>query len=279
MSETIKPSVIKLSSVSLSYRGQTILDNICLDLSADSFLGLIGPNGAGKSMLLKIVVGLIKPTSGTVEVFGLSPEAARGRVGYVPQFASFASDFPTTVLDAVLMGRLGSARIGARFSAVDKEKALTALKRVELSSFAERNVRGLSGGEVQRVLIARALAAEPKLLLLDEPTASLDSRVGRDVYDLLDDLAKEMTIVLVSHDVGAIASHVKTIACLNRKLHYHNSLEISAEVINEIYGCPVDLIAHGHEHCAIPHRILSAHGGCSHGEGAGLTAKKEGGDK
>lgn len=246
-------AAIKLHNVSVQRRGQVILEAVNLELERGAFLGLIGPNGAGKTVLLKVLLGLIKPTSGSVEILGGSVAASRGKVGYVPQFARFEAHFPTTVIDAVLMGRLAHAAYGRPFSRIDRAIAERALERVELSELRSRELSKLSGGQIQRVLIARALAIEPELLLLDEPTASLDTRVGKTVYDLLDELAREMTIVLVSHDIGVIGSHVKTIACLNRRLHYHNTKDISGAVLAEVYGCPVELIAHGHAHRVLPH--------------------------
>ena len=243
---------LELEKVTLISRGQTILEDVTLKLEPNSFLGLIGPNGAGKTVLLKIILGLIQPTSGSVKIFGKSPRDARRDMSYVPQYAHFDSDFPIKVIDVVLMGRLGRGR---RIDASDKEKAMAALEKMELKDLAETHIGKLSGGQQQRVLIARALVAEPKLLLLDEPTASLDSKVGTNVYQVLGELSGQMTIILVSHDIGAISSQVKTIACLNRKFHYHESKEIPGDTLSEVYGCPIDLIAHGHAH-----RVLHEHG-------------------
>lgn len=245
----------------LKSRGQTILEDITFELEEGGFLGLIGPNGAGKTVLLKSLLGLIRPTSGSVRIFGHPVKQARGLVSYVPQYASFDARFPIRVRDVVLMGRLAHHHLGQAFSPEDHQVAEDALVRLEIADLADRPIGALSGGQAQRALIARALAAQPKLLLLDEPTASLDSRIGTDVYQVLSECAASMTIILVSHDVGVISTYVKTIACLNRTLHYHHSKELSGEVIAEVYGCPVELIAHGHAH-----RVLPNHDGgtCSH---------------
>lgn len=245
---------LRISNLTVTSRGQRILDDVSLELEDGAFLGLIGPNGAGKTVMLKTILGLIKPTSGTISVLGRTPEGARGQVGYVPQYARFDGSFPIKVRDVVLMGRLPRKRFLRGFSAEDVSRADELLALVEMEGFGERDVMRLSGGQLQRVLIARALALEPKLLLLDEPTASIDSKVGQSIFRLLEDLSKSMTIVLVSHDIGVIASYVKTIACLNRKLHYHHSKQLSGEVLSEVYGCPVELIAHGHAH-----RVLGTH--------------------
>ncbi len=245
--------VIEVKDLSVSFRGREVLEKINLTIYQDDFLGLIGPNGAGKTVFLKTLLGLIAPTTGSIAVLGSPVEEGRKHVGYVPQYAQFDSDFPITVLNVVLMGRLGPA-CGWRYNAADKEAALQALEHVELKDLADKQVGKLSGGQLQRVLIARAIVSDPRVLLLDEPTASLDTRIGRGFYEMLDDLSKRMAIVLVSHDIGVISTHVKTIACLNRCLHYHNTKELSSELMEEVYGCPFELIGHGHAH-----RVLSGH--------------------
>jgi zinc transport system ATP-binding protein len=173
-------------------------------------------------------------------------------MGYVPQYARFDSSFPIDVLDTVRMGRLGVRR--RERAQESREAALVALERVDLSDAAAEQIGRLSGGQLQRVLIARALASEPRILLLDEPTASVDTRMGRSVYELLERLSEQITIVLVSHDIGVISRYVKTIACLNVRLHYHHSREMTPQMVEAAYGCPVDLVAHGH-----PHRVLPSH--------------------
>jgi len=253
----MNPELPAISTAHLNVisRGQCILEDITFELEQGGFLGLIGPNGAGKTVLLKSLLGLIEPSSGSIELFGKSPKEARGLVSYVPQYASFDGQFPISVEEVILMGRISHRRRNITTPELDSAAVNNAAERVGISNLMKHPIGKLSGGQAQRVLIARALAAEPKLLLLDEPTASLDSRVGQDVYEVLADCSKVMTIVLVSHDVGVISSYVKTIACLNRRLHYHNSKELSGELLAEVYGCPVDLIAHGHA----PHRVLPEH--------------------
>lgn len=245
---------LSIRDLNVSIRQLPVLIDINLELPADGFLGLIGPNGAGKTVLLKTILGLIEPDSGEIKVFGKAPREARGIIGYVPQYARFDPSFPISVMDVVLMGRLPRSSWFGDYSAQDRQVVWRLLEQVDLTDLAERQIGKLSGGQLQRVLIARALAVEPKILLLDEPTASLDSKVGRGVYELLDALSKQMAIVLVSHDIGVIARHVKTIACLNRCLHYHHSKEITSSMLEEVYGCPVDLLAHGHAH-----RVLGEH--------------------
>ncbi|RIL09947.1 MAG: ABC transporter [Proteobacteria bacterium] len=247
-------AALSISDLNLSFRGVRVLEEINLELGQGEFLGIIGPNGAGKTILLKTILGLIKPDSGTIRVFGGSLSKQPGIVGYVPQYAKFDHDFPISVLDAVCMGRLAHAKLLGPYSWHDRSIAEGALKKVGLYEFKEKQLGRLSGGQIQRVLIARALACQPKILFLDEPTASLDTPIGSTVYQLLEELSEDMTIILVSHDIGVISKHVTSIACMNKRLHYHHSKEINPTVLEEVYGCPVDLLAHGHAH-----RVLGKH--------------------
>ncbi len=243
---------ILLRDVSFRYGAAPVLESVDLRLDEGDFLGIIGPNAGGKTTLLKIILGLLAPDRGSVEIFGRPPAESRGVIGYVPQYARFDASFPINVLDTVRMGRLGVRR--RERSKESRAATRAALDRVDLSGMADEQIGELSGGQLQRVLIARALASEPQILLLDEPTASVDTRIGRSVYELLERLSERMTIVLVSHDIGVISRHVKTIACLNVRLHYHRSRELTPEMVEAAYGCPVDLVAHGH-----PHRVLPSH--------------------
>ncbi|UCE86594.1 MAG: metal ABC transporter ATP-binding protein [Deltaproteobacteria bacterium] len=246
---------IEIEGVSLALRGVPVLTDIDLRLEPNGYLAILGPNGGGKTTLLKLILGLLAPDRGRIRVSGQPPSRSRGRVGYVPQIVRFDLDFPIRVLDLVLMGRLGPRRLFRRFGPRDRAVARAKLAQVELEAYADRPVGTLSGGQLQRALIARALALEPEILLLDEPTASLDERVGRSVWELFGELSREMAVVLVSHDIGAISQHVRSVACLNRRLYYHPSKGLTAEMLEATYGCPVDLLAHGH-----PHRVLPPHG-------------------
>jgi zinc transport system ATP-binding protein len=231
----------------------SVLEDVNLRLEEGGFLGLIGPNGGGKTVLLKVILGLLRPDRGSVSIFGAPPGATRGLVSYVPQHARFDPTFPISVRDVVLMGRAASARLARRYTAHDRERAAQALSRMRLEAVADRQVGRLSGGEAQRTLIARALATDARLLLLDEPTANLDARMEREFYEVVAALPPAVTLILVSHDVGVMHQHVKTVACLNRRLFYHHSREITQEMIEEAYGCPVDIIVHRHTH-----RVLDA---------------------
>jgi len=246
--------VIHLEDVWVRYDEQVVLEEVNLSVEAHDFLGIIGPNGGGKTTLLKVILGLVKPSRGKVTVLGGSPEESRRFVGYVPQYTRFDREFPVSVWDVALMGRLGQRGRFRKYTAEDKRIAAEALERVEMLDLKGRQIGKLSGGQIQRVLIARALATEPTILLLDEPTASLDTQIEVDLYELLRRLNEEVTIILVSHDIGVISAYVKKIACLNRRLIYHASKEITPDMLEEAYRCPVDLIAHG-----VPHRVLATH--------------------
>jgi len=245
---------VRLEDVWVHIDGMPVLEAVNLSIKQHDFLGIIGPNGGGKTTLLKAILGLITPTRGRITIFGLAPEKGRRFVGYVPQYSLFYRDFPVSVLDVVLMGRLGRMRPPRRYSEEDMRIAYEALETVEMLEYKDRQIGKLSGGQQQRVFIARALVNQPKLLLLDEPMANVDPQMQKELYELFESLRKQMAIVLVSHDISAVSIYVTKIACLNRKLYYHNTKEISKEELESTYQCPVDMIAHG-----VPHRVLREH--------------------
>ena len=246
--------VVKLDNVWVYYNNVLALEGINLPINDRDFLGIIGPNGGGKTTLLKVILGLVKPTRGKVTVLGHTPEESRKYIGYVPQYSSFERDFPINVWDTVLMGCLGQAGLLKKYSRRDKQSALHCLETVGMSDFRERQIGELSIGQQQRVFIARALASKPKLLFLDEPTASIDTSMQAEFYELLKKLKEKMTIVLVSHDISAVSIYVDKIACLNRQLFYHGSEKLCAEDLKAAYQYPAEVIVHG-----IPHRVLKDH--------------------
>lgn len=240
--------VIELKGVSYAYDGPSVLSRVDLAVPRGEFLGIVGPNAGGKSTLLKLILGLIEPGAGTVEVLGTTPTRARRRLGYVPQYPAFARDFPITVEQVVLMGRLGRGRWFGGYSASDRVVARRAMSETEVDHLAGRHIQHLSGGQLQRVLVARALAAEPEILLLDEPTANIDQRMESDIFDLLRGLNERMTILVVSHDVAFISGYVHRVACLNRTLVCHDTAAIDGHTIQELYGEDVRMVAHHHPH-------------------------------
>ncbi|HII03095.1 TPA: ABC transporter ATP-binding protein [Methanosarcinaceae archaeon] len=251
--------VIELKDVWVRYGNQVILEAVNLELEKpEGLLGIIGPNGGGKTTLLKVFLGLLKPYRGSVKLFGKTPEKSRDLVGYVPQYKRFDFDFPISVWEVVLTGRMSHTGFLKKYSDEDKKAAEEALKTVEMFQYRDRQIGQLSGGQRQRVFIARALATNPKLLLLDEPNSGLDPHMQDELYRLLDRLKNDMAIIMVTHDLSAVSVYVDKIACLNRKLHYHNSKEIRVEDLEATYQCPVELIAHG-----VPHRVLDKHNGGS----------------
>ena len=223
----MKDPIIEVSDLWFSYNGIPILKEVNLTIHRGDFIALLGPNGGGKTTLLKLMLGLLKPERGTIRVFGQSPEESAPRIGYMPQHLHFNQSFPISALDVVLMGRLKPGRGWSRYTRKDKLAAAEARKRVEMWESANRRVGELSGGQQQRVFIARALVDEPEVLLLDEPTASVDTKHQTDLFDILKQLNEEVTIIVVSHDVGIVSSHVKSVACVNQQLFHHDHAEIN----------------------------------------------------
>ncbi len=255
MPET-KEKILSITDLWVRQSGHVVLESINLELFAGDFLGIIGPNGGGKSTLLKAILGLINPDRGKIDVFGLPPARARSRIGYVPQKTVFDRSFPVKAQDVVLMGRYSRVGLLHRYGKEDRHFALEALKAVGMEDRAEREIGELSGGEQQRVFVARSLVSDPDLLLLDEPTAGIDSAQQTEFYELLSHLNCHLgkAIIMVSHDLTAVSTYVSKIACLNQRLYYHGSRELSNEDIEKAYGCPVEMIAHG-----TPHRVLREH--------------------
>ncbi len=240
-------NIVEFDSVSFRYQASPVLNKVTLAVREGEFLGLVGPNGGGKSTLLKLIMGLIKPDEGSVRIFGTTPKKASRRVGYVPQFAKFPNDFPITVEETVLMGRIQPGRLWQRYSKEDRKIAHKVMSETGVAEFANRSIDQLSGGQLQRVLIARALATEPELLLLDEPTASVDSHQEKGVFELFKELNKRMSIIVISHDIGFITDYVDRVACLNKELLCHETHAITPDVIEQMYGDHVHMIHH-HSH-------------------------------
>ncbi len=247
---------LEIRDVTVKYDKTTVLKDVNLELEKGDFLGIIGPNGGGKTTLLKTILGLITPDEGEVLLFGEPPGSEARVMGYIPQHTRFDMKFPIKVFDVVLMGRLGKLGFSPFYSREDKKIARDVLKDVDMWEYRKRHISKLSGGQLQRVLLARALATKPDFLLLDEPTASVDEKMKGSIYSLLNELKERgITIILVSHDIGVISSHVKKVACLNKYLIYHGDGELSSDMIEAAYECPIDLIAHGLPHRVYEHRM------------------------
>ena len=254
-------AIIEIRNLDFTYNAETVLEDVSLTIRPKDFVAIIGPNGGGKTTLLKLALGLLTPAKGTVRIDGKSPQEASPCIGYVPQNVHANQSFPITAIDVVMMGKLEPKNRWSRRSAANRREALAALERMEMEAHADKKIGTLSGGQRQRVFIARALVAQPKLLLLDEPTASIDTKGQADFYRLLKELNHDMTVLVVSHDLLVISRYVKSVACVNKKLHYHDQAEITGEMLETMYPCtveevcPVELVAHG-----LPHRVLMDHG-------------------
>jgi zinc transport system ATP-binding protein len=246
---------MELEGVCFSYEKSEVLKDVSFSLKQGEFLGIIGPNGGGKTTLVKLMLGLLRPDRGTIRILGLEPNAASRRVGYVPQSMDLSRAFPISVLDVAFMGRLSRAGIGRRYTGEDKDKVRQALEKVGMWPHRHKLMGKLSGGQKQRVFIARALATDPEILFLDEPTAGIDPEFQVNLYDILEELNKRVTIVVITHDIGVVSSYMKSIACVNKHFIFHEGSQITQKMIDMAYQCPVDLVAHG-----LPHRVLHTHG-------------------
>ena len=244
---------LEINNLYVNYDPSTpALENINLKIPENDYLGIIGPNGGGKSTLIKCILNLIDFQQGTIKIFG-SPNTVNNKViSYVPQVSSMEKFFPISVREVILTSfNSGSFHPFRRYSKDEIKKTESYLEQVQISHLADRQISGLSGGESQRLLIARALAFNPKILLLDEPTSNVDPTSRKLIFELLAKLNKKMTIILITHDTLAVASEVKHLACLNKTLVYHGDPQVNETIVEGLYGCPVDLLAHG-----VPHRVL-----------------------
>jgi zinc transport system ATP-binding protein len=253
-------AIIEIKDLDFAYNGEVVLEDVNLTVRHKDFMAIIGPNGGGKTTLLKLILGLLTSVNGTIHVDGKSPQEASPCIGYVPQVVHMNRSFPITAIDVVLMGKLDPKKRLSRRSAADRRDAMAALERMEMATYADKKIGMLSGGQRQRVFIARALVTRPKLLILDEPTASIDTKGQADFYRLLKELNKDITVLVVSHDLLVISRYVKSVACVNKKLHYHDQAEITGDMLETMYPCtveevcPVELVSHG-----LPHRVLADH--------------------
>jgi zinc transport system ATP-binding protein len=244
--------LFEMHSLSASYGANIVLKDVDFRVSENDYIGVIGPNGGGKTTLLRIILGLIKPVKGKI-IFN-SELLNRNRIGYLPQISTGDINYPVTVTDVILSGLMISKGIISRMSSNDRKKAKMVIDELGLSEMAGSTLNELSGGQMQRVFLGRAIIGSPRLLLLDEPGNFVDTTFENDFYEKLRELNKRMAILMVSHDVGTISSHIKSFACVNMSLHYHPSHEITNEDLLA-YGCPIQLVTHGD----IPHTVLKIH--------------------
>ncbi len=241
----MKRPIIECKNVSFAYeKGSFALENVSFRVEEKDFLGIVGPNGGGKSTLLKLILGLLSPDSGSIKVLGEDPSTARVKIGYVPQFRTFSRTFPISVEKTVLMGRLGKVRWMQKYRKEDHDKVDQILEKLQISHLKQRTIGTLSGGELQRVMIARALAIEPEILLLDEPSSSTDPYAEENLFDLLKEMNQTYTILLASHDIGFISHYINRVACIYRTLICHQTAPLTQKKLEELYQIPVRMIHH-----------------------------------
>ncbi|MCK4879319.1 MAG: ATP-binding cassette domain-containing protein [Bacteroidales bacterium] len=241
--------LIEIKNMDVAYQKQLVLSNISLSVFEHDFIGIIGPNGGGKTSLVKAILGLLKPVGGSVKHSMNSWE-----IGYLPQGNQVDENFPITVKEVIASGLEHGLKMRLGTTKSRQHKVEKALETVGLKALHSRPIGELSGGEFQRTMLARAIISSPRLLILDEPDTHVDNQFETELYALLKELNKTITILLVSHDIGIISPYIKTIACVNRDLHYHASNEISEEQL-KVYNCPIEIIAHG----PVPHRVIKEH--------------------
>lgn len=242
--------ILELKNVTAGYDHEAVLRHVNFGIHEGDFIGIIGPNGGGKTTLLKVILGLLKPFSGEI----IYHTSKHNLFGYLPQNNRFDQRFPISVTEVVLSGLMSEKGLYKSYTRAEKHKAWELLDKYGMGEYRKSPIGDLSGGQMQRVFLCRAIIASPRILILDEPTTYVDSSFEKEFYSILKDLSKSLSIVMVSHDLGTICSYVKTIACVNRELHYHNSNLISPEQLQS-YNCPLELISHGQ----IPHRVLIDH--------------------
>lgn len=248
-------NLLTLRDVSVAYDGCEALQHVDLEIGSEDFLGVIGPNGGGKTTLVKAILGTV-PYSGTIRY---APELYDDRerlIGYMPQLTDFDRAFPISVGEVVLSGLQGRRGFRSRYTREDREKVRRLLAETGIDALADRPIGAVSGGQMQRALLCRAIVSDPKLLILDEPTNFVDNRFENELYRTLQELNRRMAIVVVSHDLGTITSIVKEIVCVNRTVHRHRSNRITPEQLQN-YNCPIQLLSHG----TVPHTVLAHHPG------------------
>ncbi|NDV78507.1 metal ABC transporter ATP-binding protein [Dysgonomonas sp. 511] len=253
-------TLIELRNVTVGYEDHpAVLKNVNLDVSADDFLGIIGPNGGGKTTLLKTILGLVKPSQGSISFYKDGHKTDRINIGYLPQINQIDKKFPISVHDVILSGLTPRRRFFSPYTREQRQLVAETAAHMGLEKLLDRPIGALSGGQLQRVLLGRAIIDQPDLLVLDEPNSYVDKRFENNFYKLLEEINHKTAIVLVSHDVGTVISLVKNIACVNEGLHYHAGADITSSWLESTYSsCPIEIIGHGD----FPHRVLEKHNGC-----------------
>lgn len=253
--------LVTLHDVGVRYDDCEALRHVDLEIADDDFLGVIGPNGGGKTTLVRAILGTV-PHTGRIDY---APELYRGKerlIGYMPQQNDFDRAFPISVLETVLSGLQGSRGFCGRYTSADRRKAQELLEKAGIADTARHPIGEVSGGQMQRAMLCRAVISEPRLLILDEPANFVDNKFENELYRMLRELNERMAIVVVSHDIGTITTVVKEIVCVNRQVHRHRSNRLTEEQLRN-YDCPIQILSHGH----VPHTVLEHHPGdccCEH---------------
>lgn len=245
--------LLSIRGLSAAYDGRTVLHDVDLEVYEHDFLGIIGPNGGGKTTLIKCILGLLRPTGGEIIKYH-EPLTT----GYLPQYNSIDRSFPISVLEVVLSGLSSKKSLTGRFNDRHREKARQVIHRMGLEGLEHRAIGQLSGGQLQRALLGRAIISDPQLLILDEPSTYIDKRFEARLYQLLAEINRDCAIILVSHDIGTVLQQVKNIACVNETLDYHPAASVNTEWLERNFNCPIELLGHG----TLPHRVLGPHCHC-----------------
>ncbi|MDR1982156.1 MAG: ABC transporter ATP-binding protein [Tannerellaceae bacterium] len=247
--------LIEIGGMSAGYGGKTVLRDVTVNVYTNDFLGIIGPNGGGKTTLLKAILGLLTPFSGSIRFYQEGKAVPSLKMGYLPQMNQIDKKFPVSVREVIASGLASEKPLFRSFRAEQNRRIDEVAGQMGLEELVARPVGELSGGQLQRVLLGRSIVSRPQVLILDEPNAFVDKRFESRFYQLLEEVNRSCAIILVSHDIGTVLSMVKNIACVNETVHYHPGIEVSEEWLNEKYACPIELIGHGH----LPHRVLKTH--------------------
>ena len=247
--------IIQISDLNAAYEEKTVLSHVDLTVYERDFLGIIGPNGGGKTTLIKSILGLHQPQKGKIHFFKNGKEVPEINMGYLPQYNNIDKKFPISVYEVILSGLSKQKSIFQRYSNEQHELVRQMIIQMGLEGMDKRAIGELSGGQLQRALLGRALVSNPEVIILDEPNTYIDKRFEAKLYSLLEEINKERAIILVSHDIGTILKNVKTIACVNETVHYHPHTEVPTEWLEEHFGCPIEMLGHG----TFPHRVLKCH--------------------
>jgi len=247
--------IIEIEHLFASYDRKIVLRDVNLNVYERDFLGIIGSNGGGKTTLIKLILGLLKPDSGDIRFFRDGKPVNNMSMGYLPQYSAIDKKFPISVYDVILSGLSRKKSLISKFSDEHHAQVAEIITRMELHGFEQKTIGQLSGGQLQRVLLARAIVSNPEIVILDEPNTYIDKRFESRLYETLYEINKERAIILVSHDIGTVISNVKSIACVNETLDYHPESEVTAEWLEGKFECPFELLGHGE----IPHRIIKNH--------------------